>query len=182
MNSLICQNYANALKDLALENDKLIKYREDINTIINLFDENNDLLTFINHPNILKEDKKNLAKEIFDVDKIILNFIMVLIDKSYIQYLHGIAFDFNKLVNIELNVKEIECYSASVLSDDQKAKLEAMLEKKYQTGIVINYLIDESLLAGIKLYVDGQVIDNSAVSKLAKLKEEVENIALKIEV
>lgn len=181
MDNLVSKNYAKALISLASDSESLLEFRNDLLNISTIFN-NSELMTFFNHPNILKDDKKKVIKELVTVNKMVLNYLYLLVDKNHMNYIDDIKREFLSLYNIELNVKLVECYSASELTSKQKDLLKSQLENKYKSEVEITYKVDETLLAGIKLYVSGQVIDNSATLKLAKLKEEVDNITLKIEV
>ena len=182
MNSLLSKNYADALLELAKETNNIQLYKEQLFGITNICDNNSDLVSFLNHPNILKEDKKNLIKQVISADKMIINFLMVLVDKNLSNYIFDITKQYNILANKELNIKMIDCVSANELDNNYRNDLEKLLSKKFNQEISINYSIDASLMAGIKLFVDDKVYDNSAKNSLNRIKEKVDSINLQIEV
>ena len=182
MNSLLSKNYADALIELAKETNNILLYKEQLFEVTKVCKDNSDLVNFLNHPNILKENKKSLIKQIIKSDRIIINFLMVLVDKNLFGYIFDICNQYNILANIELNIKMIDCVSANELTQEDKVNLEKVLTNKFKQEITINYSVDPSLMAGIKLFVDDKVYDNSAKNSLNKIKEKVDNINLQIEV
>ena len=176
--SVLCLNYANALVDIGKDNGLLALYKEQFLDVISIIDNNKDLLFFFNNPNIIKEEKKILLKKIMIIDKILVNFMMLLIDRNVFSIIYDIYDSFVRLANRELDIKMVDCYSANALDDKQKEHLVRVLSDKYHMTIEINWLIDTSLLAGIKLNIDNEVYDNSALSKLKQIKQEVDNINL----
>ena len=182
MNSLLSKNYADALLELAKDTNNVLLYKEQLLDIIKVCKDNSDLVHFLNHPNILKEDKKKLIKDIIKADRIIINFLMVLVDKNLFGYIFDITKQYNILANKELNIKMIDCISANELDNEYKNHLEKVLTNKFNQQVTISYSIDTSLMAGIKLFVDDKVYDNTAKNSLNRIKEKVDNINLKIEV
>ena len=57
------------------------------------------------------------------------------------------------------------------LSKEEFEKLISTLEKKYNKNIILEQIIDESILGGIYVRVNNDVIDGTVKSKLEELKE-----------
>lgn len=181
MGSVISQNYAEALFMLANDESAIELFKKDLMMVDHLF-KNDELRTIFNHPNVLKEDKKKLLGQLVSTHRYLLNFLMVLIDKSRIALLSDIAKDYEQLANKSLGIITVILTSACELSKlEKEAMIETLSEKLKQT-IELECRVDESMLAGIKVEVDGHVLDNTAASKLARIREKVNNITLKIEV
>ena len=69
--------------------------------------------------------------------------------------------------------------SANELSEADKKKIHEVLEEKQAQKLECKWKVDESLLAGLRIQINDQIIDNSAANQLARLKEEVVKAALK---
>ena len=57
-----------------------------------------------------------------------------------------------------------------VINCDEAVLTGKKLEKKYKCSIECEYKIDPSLLAGIKVIIQDEVLDNTAVNRLKKMK------------
>ena len=68
------------------------------------------------------------------------------------------------------NIKKAVIYSAfEFASEGQKAKIVADLEQHFNTRLEAVFNVEPSLIAGIKVEVDDQVLDLSIQGKLQKL-------------
>ena len=53
-----------------------------------------------------------------------------------------------------------------------------MLEQKMNQKVECRWSVDKALLAGLRIKINDQILDNSAANRLARLREEVVNTAL----
>ena len=61
--------------------------------------------------------------------------------------------------------------SAASLSEEEVARLKATLEKKLNKKVDFVLSVDSDLIAGIRMKINDQIIDNSARGKLERLKD-----------
>ena len=67
--------------------------------------------------------------------------------------------------------------SAASLSEEEVARLKATLEKKLNKKVDFVLSVDSDLIAGIRMKINDQIIDNSARGKLERLKGSVQNLS-----
>ena len=67
-----------------------------------------------------------------------------------------------------------EVYSAVPLSEDQKQKLCNKLKKITKKTVVLDCKIDETLIGGVTVKVDGTIIDGSVKRRLDDIKEVID--------
>ena len=67
--------------------------------------------------------------------------------------------------------------SAASLSEEEVARLKATLEKKLNKKVDFVLSVDSDLIAGIRMKINDQIIDNSARGKLERLKGTVQNLS-----
>jgi len=75
----------------------------------------------------------------------------------------------------EQNTTVAEVETAYPLSDEQKNLLIKSLENQHNKKIKIDEVINQSLLAGIKISINNEVIDYSVRYKLNSMKEQIIN-------
>ncbi len=69
---------------------------------------------------------------------------------------------------------QINIASAIALSDIQKKKLEASLQKKYsKEELAFNYQVKEELIAGLSVSVAGRLYDTSLRARLNQLASKI---------
>ena len=85
--SKIASTYAHALFDVAGDDKVLEDIKQDFGVICSLMKEQPQFMEILTLPKLSKDDKKNLIKNVFskDASQILVNFLMVLIDKDRIS-------------------------------------------------------------------------------------------------
>ena len=175
----ICLSYASALASIIKENNKNNKeIIEELIAISKAFDD--EILKFLYSKVIKASDKKEVLKNsLKDVDEDVLAFLYVLIDNNRINLLNGIieAYQLKDKENdgiITINVK-----SSKKLNEEELIKLKKIILKKFfndnlDKEIVINEIIDPSLLQGLVIEYQNKVLDASLIDKQVSLKEFLE--------
>jgi F-type H+-transporting ATPase subunit delta len=102
---------------------------------------------------------------------VINNLLQILLERQQLPLLKNITSLYEKLCAKLENIKTILVKTTLPLTATQKQKLVQVLEKKYQSHINLEEKIDLTLIAGITLYDQDQVIDGSVRSKIEKLRE-----------
>ena len=179
--SKIASTYAQALFDAALESNVLEDIKNDFNVIRSVMKEQPQFMGILTLPKLDKNDKKELIKTIFskDASQILVNFLMVLIDKDRIDLLNEIVVAFNQMVNEHFGIVEGTVYSAVPLSDAQLNQLTYVFTKKLNQKVKLNVVIDPSLLGGYKVNLGDVVYDNTIKLQLKNLKQNLMNVELK---
>lgn len=161
---MVSKRYAEALFELAdSEREEILEELKNIS----FYYKNNSLFkdTF-NNPRIKKETKLDIIKEISKNEKFI-NFINLLLKENRFNIIDNIYRDYLKMVNELKKKATIKIISACDLKEDEITKI---VEKyKKQIGLLeadVEVSIDESLIGGLKLIIDGKVYDGSLQTKL----------------
>ena len=171
MNGAASKNYALALFDLSLETNQMDVYKIQLFEILKQLGENVELQAVMSHPKIRKDDKKALIKQIFKCDEMINNFIQLLIDKNRFDCFEQICIEFNLLVNKKLNIEIAYISSASELDAKSVKEIVAFLEKRFNKKIQPKISVDPSHIAGIKIRIQDEILDNTIARKLSDLKQ-----------
>jgi ATP synthase F1 delta subunit len=101
----------------------------------------------------------------------LLNFIYILIDKHRIGQIRSIAKAFNRLADEREGVVKGDIYSVVELSEEQLARFEEETGKLLNKRVKLRNERDTSLIGGVRLYIDGKLIDASVRGRLNNLKE-----------
>lgn len=64
--------------------------------------------------------------------------------------------------------------SAVPLTEEERSRLEESLGRRFGDGLQLRYRVDDSILGGVIVRVGDRVIDGSVASKLAALRERLE--------
>lgn len=177
MASVINQTYGSALFDLAKECNAIEEVNQAYTFVVSTLRTQPDYLTILNSPQLGKDHKKNSLESVFgnDIPKILLHFMKLLIDKNRFNYLFDIQNAFVEYYNEMHNIEIATLYSAKPLSSEEELKVVKMLEEKTKKTIKLVCKIDETLIAGLRIKVKDQVLDNTVLTRLQNLKKQVSN-------
>ena len=163
MELMIAMTYGRALFDAAVELDKIDEIKEEIDQIDGILKKEQDDVSLLCNPAIPVIKKKAMIRNVFKgrVSKEVLSFLYILIDKDRMFHYHRIVKEYLKLMDEYRGEAYGKIYSAVPLSPEQLVKFEAEAGKLLREKVKLRNKIDRSLLGGVKVLVDGKLIDAS---------------------
>lgn len=167
------REYAEALFTLAVEENAVEEYLDSLVTLKQLFDENPDYIEFLNSPAISLGERIASIDEAFDgrMPQYVASFIKVLCENGKMRTVLLCIDEFEILARAFSNRAIATVYSAVELSDGQKKAVCKKLETLTNKRIDPIYIIDESLIGGMKIEVDGKTFDGSIKHRLGDIKD-----------
>ena len=168
----VSERYAEAFFSLALDEGKVALLREQVESLLGVFDR--QTIKFLDTRSISKQEKKDVLSEVFkDADKDLKNLVCLLVDTGRSHYVNEILEGFVELSNEELGIQEVTVYSARKLTESELEQIRKAVEAKIKKTVEIENRIDETLLAGTRIYINDRVYDSSLKAKVSHLKEEL---------
>jgi len=163
--------YANALLSIALEEDKVLYYKDQVKMLKELFKENEEFMHLISSYFLQDEEKEKIIDSIYNENENIKNFIKVIMKNKRINEIDKIFKEFIKSCNEILKIKDGIIYSVDKLNNEEISKIEKGIENKLNCSVELENLIDEKLIGGVKVIVEDKIFDGSIKNKLEKLKD-----------
>ncbi|MDR3305479.1 MAG: ATP synthase F1 subunit delta [Clostridiales Family XIII bacterium] len=169
----VANTYGRALFDAAADGGIVDATREELSGISGVFKENPDLRKLFLLPTIAGENKKAVAKRVFEgrISRELLNFICILIDKRRVGAWDGIVRCYEKLVDERDGFTKGVLYSVIPVEGETLGRFETESGKAIGKKVRLENRIDESLIGGVMIYVDGKLIDASIKGRLENLKQ-----------
>ncbi|MCC3144887.1 ATP synthase F1 subunit delta [Halanaerobium sp. Z-7514] len=170
--------YSRGLFALGKERERLIDFKETLEEFWQVLEENEDLRNVVFHQRILPKEKKRVMEKIFtdELNQDVLNFLYILIEKRREYHLKSIINEFKQLVDQEEKILDVEVTSAVELNEKLKEKLQAKLDQILDYNIRIFNVVDQSIIAGLKIKVGDYIIDGSLLYDLKRLQQKIESI------
>ena len=172
----IASRYAKSLLDLAKENGKLDRIKDDL-SLFSQAVENRDLFLMIKSPIIKGNKKSSVFKAIFDgkIDTLTSAFFDIVIRKGREDLLPEIATSFVDQYNDLHGITTAHLTTATEIDDTLMATIKSKLSLLGASSDKVNLIkkIDPSIIGGFILQVGDKLIDASVKTKLAKLKKEL---------
>lgn len=148
---------------------------KELNEMIDIFKENPDFFELLKSPAVPNDEKKIILDKVFSkqVSETLLNFLYVLLDKRRIGGFFGMVKSFEKCVDEKKGITSGIIYSAVKVPDDKIKKFEKETGALLQKNVELTNEIDKSLIGGVKIYIDGKLIDASIRRRLDDLKDQL---------
>lgn len=163
--------YAAALFSLAEESGSLDAVSADMEFLEKALREG-DLRFALANPDFSRADKQRALEKICEqagAHRLTRNTIGVLVGRGRIGLLGEVAAGFAALRAARRNEQEAEIVSAKPLSEEEQARMKAMLEQASGGKIRLACRVDEDLLAGMSARVGSLLADGSLRAKLNNL-------------
>ena len=174
---LVAKRWALALMDLAQEDENISKedILDDLIEISSTIESSEELLSVINNPSISTEEKQIVLCKLFqnNIMPIVYNFVYALNLRKRVNILAEIAVDFKKELERIKNITHIDVTSAIELSDERKAEIKTKITDRLEKEVVVDWDIDQEIIAGLVFKMDELIIDNSIRHKLDNLSKEI---------
>lgn len=164
--------YGKALYEAAADLNKVDAILEELKEISAIFQRNPDFNEFFSTPVISGPEKKQVAEEVFGdrISRETLNFLLVLIDKRRTGSFNRIVKEYQKLINQENGISLGTVFSVEPLTDIQLSSFEEKTAKLLKKKVKLVNKTDTFLLGGVKIFIEGKVIDASIRKQLQDLE------------
>ena len=166
-------NYAEALFMLAREENLIDEFYNSLKLVEEVFNDNPDYLQFLATPSIPKGERTAAIAAAF-VGKInthILSFLQLMCEQGKSEQFFDCANEFYNLREWASGTVEAVVKTAVELTPSQKQNLTAALEKRTGKKVILKCVVDSTLIGGIAVTLDGQLLDGSVKSNLKRAKE-----------
>src|SRR5690625_1627778 len=122
------------------------------------------------------EDFQNLRTILNEqFDAIVINFLEVITEEGMLHRLEPITEDYYLVIVEEGILSDVQVYSANHLNEQIKNQIETLIYKRWGENSMIHYQIDKNLIGGIRLEVNGAVIDTTFRSRIDQIIREVQH-------
>ena len=169
----IAGRYAQAVFDLAKEENALDALESDITALEAALDDSADLRDMIHSPLYGREEQTaaiGAVAEKMNLSSTMANTLRLMGSKRRLFVLPQLLANLRARISDDRGEVLAEVTSAKALSDDQLNSLKKTLGAKVGSDINIKTSVDESLIGGLVIKMGSRMIDTSIKSKLAQLQ------------
>lgn len=167
------KEYAEALFALACEENRSDEYGEALNTVSDVFEKNSEYIDLLSSPAIALNERLGLIESAFSssLPEHIVSFLKLLCEKMRIRGFVECVSEYNKLLASTKRISTATVSSALELTSDEENALKKKLEKMCGHTVLIETIVDSSIIGGMIIEIDGKVIDASLRRRLSDVKD-----------
>lgn len=181
MAKLVSKVYGDALFEAARDMGSMDATYEEVLELRTIWQEQSGLVQLLNHPQIVKEEKISVIKNIFAgrVSDGVMGFLATIVDKGRQQSIPEIFAYFIDRVKEYKKIGIAHVASAVELSGQQKDSVkERLLATTCYVEFEMNYSVDPSLIGGMVIRIGDRVVDSSIKTQLYELKKSLLNVQM----
>lgn len=169
----LAKEYGTALFMLAAEEGAGDAYAEALHGVLSHWRDEPSYVLMLSSPSIPLAERLSLIAEAFAerVPAHVLSYLQLMCEKGRIEHFADSVAAYDELLAASQHVLDVAVTSAVPLTDAQKQSLESKLQTKYGATVHAVYEVDEAVLGGLVVAVDGKVLDGSLRRRLRKIKE-----------
>ena len=167
------REYAEALFELAAQDSLTAETSQGLETVESALLQQPGYRALLASPAIPKAERLEALDAVFGgkVPDILLRLLKMMVSRGHMSAFDGMVRDYNELSRDFRGESVAFVTSAVPLKEAEAVALRAKLEKKFGRRIILQLREDPSILGGLRVVVDGRVIDGSIRNKLDEIKE-----------
>jgi len=175
MERLAALRYSKALFDSAVENRDVDGYNDTAAALTEILETDKYFLATLKNPSISRAQKSELVHKALQgrVPVDFLGLIELVLKRGREGYLVDIFRHFAVLYNEYKSISIATVTSPIYLEPQRISEIKAVIASKINKSVEIQPVVDESLIAGLRIEVDGYVVDSSLKTKLADMKKQL---------
>lgn len=175
MAKLVSKVYGDALMQAARDKNVLDDIFEEAQELYQVFEDHQDLIHLLDHPQVVKEEKLQIIRNVFqgNVSDEMMGFLAAVVDKGRQNDILAILGYFIRQVKEEKGIGTAFVTSAVELTKKQKQEVKnKLLATTQYVEFEMNYIVDSSLIGGMVIRIGDRVVDSSIKTRLYELKKQ----------
>jgi F-type H+-transporting ATPase subunit delta len=168
------KRYARALLDVAREGNAIEAVGRELDAFVEVFAAQPALQEVLLRPWIKPPERQAVAREVAQragLSKLVQDFVSLVAARGRADHLREMAASYHALVDEASGRVTGEVRTASPMTDDEKRRLSARLGQATGKQVVLEEVVDRSLLGGFVARVGSFVLDGSLDGQLRRLHE-----------
>lgn len=159
----VAKKYSNALYLAARDKNLVPQMFEEIGDLDKVVKTQSEFLNFLKTPRVSENDKLSFVASILTdrVHPMLVQLMIVLIEKHRIGFLPEIIDEFNRLVEAERGIGRATVITATELNNSERKKLVDKLSEKLKLKVILEEEIDKDIVGGMIVITHDQIIDGS---------------------
>ena len=181
MAKLVTKTYADALFQLAVEENKVDVLFEEVTELLEVLASNPELAKIMSHPSVDKKDKIDAIKNIFTgrISGELCGLLNQIAIAGRYDEIDGILKYFIDEVKEYKKIGVAYVQTPSPLTDEQKARIEQkLLDTTDFVKMEMNYAVDASLIGGMRIRIGDRIVDSSISSKINDLAKSLRRVQI----
>ena len=164
------KRYAQAIFDLAIENNQVEPWGEDLAVVSEAFSDA-EFSALLKHPDMSAVDKMAATATVLaGVNPLIRNLVDLLVSKNSVDAIPGVHSGYTELLDGHLGRQRVEITTAVPLESAEEDRINAFVKELVRRDVVLTTNVDESILGGLVIQIGDRLLDGSTKARLESLR------------
>ncbi len=178
--SEVSKEYSRALYELACEEHCEDEYLGEIRDIDGIFAKYPEYIRLLGAPNVPVRERTTMLDESLGKGccEYILSFLKLMVERGYAYYIRECFAEYENIYLERHGIVRANVRTATDLDETRRAALLAKLEQYSHKKVEMTVTTDPSLIGGIRVELDGKLLEGSVRSRLDKLRSDITGITI----
>lgn len=169
----IAMVYAEALFELAEEQELTAEIRQELTDIAALLDANEAFAVFLDTPAVGRDEKTAVIRKVFEgqVTPLMFHFLLILAKKDRLSLIREVRRSFEKLEDAQAGRVKGSLTTAVTLSEQEQSRLREQIGRALRKTVQLQNVVDPTILGGLVLKVEDTVMDLSVRGALEQSRQ-----------
>ena len=168
------RRYAEAAFQVALADDQLDRWKEDLATAAEILGRP-DVAPTVDNPAVPLAKRQEIVRQLLGtrITAQALRLVSLLVERGRVNALPKLSEDYNRLLNAHRGVVEATVTSAVPLTADETAEIRSRVEAMAGSAVELRTEVNPDLLGGLTIQVRDRLLDASIRGRLERLRDQL---------
>ena len=168
------RRYAEAAFQVALADDQLDRWKEDLATAAEILGRP-DVAPTVDNPAVPLAKRQEIVRQLLDtrITAQALRLVSLLAERARVNALPKLSEDYNRLLNAHRGVVEATVTSAVPLTADETAAIRTRVEAMAGSAVELRTEVNPDLIGGLTIQVRDRLLDASIRGRLERLRDQL---------
>lgn len=171
--TVVSRRYARALFELAVSGDEVARVEEELKLVSDILTGDKELQSFLQYPNIDTKTKISIVTGALSgkVSDTVVYAVSLLLERGRISIFHDIVNDYKQIADQSLGQAHAVVTTPEPLTEKEKTDIAVRFGKITGKKILIDSVVDPSILGGLQVRIGDRLYDGSLSGKLDRLHQ-----------
>ena len=167
------QRYAQAIFELALENEQVEQWDQDLRLAADVLGDE-EFALFLGHADVPQERKIAAVESVLsDAHPLVRNLVSLLVGRGGVAAMRDVQEGYSQLLDDHLGRQRAEVTTAVALEPAELERITEFVGRLVGREVVLSARVDENILGGLIVQIGDQLLDGSAAAGLERMRQVV---------
>ncbi len=172
-NRLSGQRYAEAIFELALENEQLEQWDQDLQLAADVLGDD-EFALFLGHADVPQERKISAIESVLsEAHPLVRNLVSLMVSRGGVAAMRDVQEGYSQLLDDHLGRQRAEVTTAVPLETEELERVTEFVRQLVGREVVLSTRVDENILGGLIVQIGDRLLDGSTASGLERMRQVV---------